>query len=145
MKLTDQQIKEIADNLDSGMRCFYNKQTGIIKTVLNFDSWIGADEEPWEEELKEIDENWSDYFEFEGMISRDSFNLMADFAESIDNPRLQDRLINALNKSKPFQNFKWQIDNSGEYRQQWFDFKNMHYIELVKGQIDNNNIIDHNE
>jgi len=70
---------------------------------------------------------------------------MADFAESIDNPRLQDRLINALNKSKPFQNFKWQIDNSGEYRQQWFDFKNMHYIELVKKQIDNNNIIDHNE
>ncbi|MCK4346279.1 MAG: hypothetical protein KAX05_13430 [Bacteroidales bacterium] len=145
MKLTDQQIKEIADNLDSGMRCFYNKQTGIIKTVLNFDSWIGADEEPWEEELKEIDENWSDYFEFKGMTSRESFNLMADFAESIDNPRLQDRLFNALNKSKPFQNFKWQIDNSGEYRQQWFDFKNMHYIELVKGQIDNNNIIDHNE
>ena len=145
MKLTDQQIKEIADNLDSGMRCFYNKQTGIIKTVLNFDSWIGADEEPWEEELKEIDENWSDYFEFKGMTSRESFNLMADFAESIDNPRLQDRLFNALNKSKPFQNFKWQIDNSGEYRQQWFDFKNMHYIELVKKQIDNNNIIDHNE
>jgi len=145
MKLTDQQIKEIADNLDSGMRCFYNKQTGIIKTVLNFDSWIGADEEPWEEELKEIDENWSYYFEFEGMTSRESFNLMADFAESIDNSRLQDRLINALNKPKPFQNFKWQIDNSGEYRQQWFDYKKMHYIELVKGQIDNNNIIDHNE
>lgn len=28
MKLTDQQIFEIADNLDSGMKCFYNKQTG---------------------------------------------------------------------------------------------------------------------
>jgi len=40
------------------------------------------------------------------MSSRDSFNLMADFAESIDNKKLQDRLINALNKSKPFKNFK---------------------------------------
>jgi len=24
MKLTDKQIEEIADNLDCGMRCFYN-------------------------------------------------------------------------------------------------------------------------
>jgi len=145
MKLTDQQIKEIADNLDSGMRCFFNKQTGEIKTILNFDSWIGADEEPWTEENKEIEENWGDYFEFENMSSNDSFNLMADFAASIDNPKLQDRLVNALNKSKPFSNFKWQIDNSGEYRQQWFDYKNKRYIEWVKDQIELLNINADNE
>ena len=34
IKLTDQQIKEIAENLDCGMRCFYNKQSGEIKTLL---------------------------------------------------------------------------------------------------------------
>jgi hypothetical protein len=52
MKLTEKQIEEIADNLDCGMRCFYNLKTGEIKTLLNLDSWIGADEEPWEEESK---------------------------------------------------------------------------------------------
>ena len=66
----------------------------------------------------------------------------ADFAESIDNTRLQDRLINALNKSKPFQNFKRQIDNSGEYRQFWFDFKKKRYIEWVKEQSDDYNRVD---
>lgn len=139
MKLTEEQIKEIADNLDSGLRCFYNKRTGVIKEILNFNSWIDADEEPWEEELREIEENWSDFYEFENMTSGESFNLMADFAENIDNPGLQKRLINALNRSKPFRNFKWQIDNSGEYRQLWFEFKNNRYIEWVKDQIETQN------
>ena len=63
---------------------------------------------------------------------------MAGFADSVDDTRLQDKLINALNKSKPFRNFKWQIDNSGDYRQQWFDFKKIRYIQLVKEQIELN-------
>lgn len=41
---------------------------------------------------------------------------MADFAENVDDTRLKDKLTNALNRPKPFQNFKWQIDNSGEFR-----------------------------
>ncbi len=138
MKLTEKQIEEIADSLDCGMRCFYNIKTGEIKTVLNFDSWMGADEEPWEEESKEIDDNQADYFEFVGFESHESFRIMADFVENIDDLRLQDKLINALNRSKPFRNFKWQIDNSGEYRQLWFDFKKMRYIQWVNEQIDLN-------
>ena len=138
MELTEKQIEEIADNLDCGMRCFYNFKTGEIKTLLNFDSWIGADEEPWEEEAKEIDENWDDYFEFTGFDTHESFRIMVDFAERIDDPKLQDQLINALNRSKPFRNFKWQIDNSGEYLQQWFDYKKMRYVQWVKEQIDLN-------
>jgi hypothetical protein len=140
MKLTENQIKEIADNLDCGMRCFYNLKTGEIKTLPNFDSWIGADEELWQEDSKEIDDNWADYFQFEGFESHESFRLMADFAESVGDVRLQDKLINALNKPKPFQNFKWQIDNSGKYRQQWFDFKRMRYIQWVNEQIELKNV-----
>lgn len=139
MKLTEKQIKEIADNLDSGMKCYYNLKTGDIKTIIDFDKWIGADEEPWAEDIKEIENNWDDYFEFEGMSSNTSFNLMVDFAESIDNQRLQDKLFKVLNRTKPFQNFKWQVDNSGEYRQKWFDFKNKRFIEWVKEQIEDFN------
>jgi hypothetical protein len=139
MKLTDKQIEEIAENLDCGMRCYYNLKTGEIKTIINFDSWIGADEELWEEELNEIEENWGDYFEFNPFESHESFQIMVDFAENVNDIRLQNNLINALNRRKPFQNFKWQIDNSGEYRQLWFDFKKMRYIQWVKEQIDFNN------
>jgi hypothetical protein len=74
-----------------------------------------ADEEPWEKDLKELEANWEDYLEFDNMSSRESFEIMADFAENIENSILHNKLINALNKLKPFRNFKWQIDNSGEY------------------------------
>ena len=127
MKLTEKQIEEIADNLDCGMRCFYNLKSGEIKTLLNLDSWMGADDELWEEETKEIEDNLEDYFEFTGFESQESFSTMADFAEEVDDKALQNRLINALNRKKPFQNFKWQIDNSGEHRQKWFDYKKMRF------------------
>jgi hypothetical protein len=138
MKPTEKQIHEIAQDLDYGMGCFYNLKTGEIKTLLNFDNWIGADEEIWEEESKEIDENWDDYFEFEGFESYESFKIMEDFAEIVEDAELQNKLINALNRPKPFRNFKWIIDNSGDYRQQWFDYKNMRYIQWIKEQVDLN-------
>ncbi len=130
----EQQIVEIADYLEAGMRCFVNIKSGEIKTVLDFDKWPSADEELWDEVNKELDENWSNYFEIEGMDSHQSFNLMADFTELIKDYKLKNRLINALNRSKPFRYFKWEVDNSGEHRQHWFDYKKMRYIEWVKDQ-----------
>lgn len=145
MVLTDDQIKEIADSLEAGMKCYYNRLTGNIKTIIDFDSWIGADDELWEEDLNEIDEHFGDYFVFENMTSHDSFNLMVDFVDLVVDSRIQTKLINALNKSKPFRNFKHVIDNSGEYRQQWFDFKRGRYIEWVQDQIDTENSLSKNE
>jgi len=134
--LTKDQIKEIADQLDCGMRCYINKETGEIKTVVNFESWQTDDREPWEDVLNELDENWDKYIEIERMESHEYFELMADFAESVDNKELRDSLIKALNKKHPFQNFKWVVDNSGPYRQKWFDFKDQKLIEWVKDQLE---------
>jgi len=88
MKPTEKQIEEIAENLDCGMRCFYNLKTGEIETLLNFDSWMGADDELWEEEAEKIDENPDDYFEFEGMEYHESYQIMSDFAESVEDIEL---------------------------------------------------------
>ena len=139
MKLTEQQIKEVVDNLDGGMRCFYNLKSGVIKILPNYENMMIADEELWEKEIEELDKNWDDYFEFEALTSRASFMIMDDFVDTVDDQILQGRLINALNRPKPFRNFKWEIDNSGVYREKWFDFKEMRYIEAVKQQIENYN------
>lgn len=123
------------------MRCFLHLKNGKIETTPDFlnSDWFGQDTEPWQETLDKLDENWGDYFEFEKMTSHESFEIMADFAGIVDNQNLQDRLIHALNKSKPFRNFKWEIDNSGEYRQKWFVYKNQRLIEFVKTQIELHN------
>ena len=123
--LTEKQIKEIADFLDCGLICLYNKKTKELITITEFDDYPNSDEV-----------NWDDLIKFENLNSDDSFKLMADFVEQIDNNFLKEKLINVLNRSKPFKNFKMQIDNSGEYRQKWFDFKNRKYVDYVKSQIE---------
>lgn len=140
LNLTDKQILEIAENLESGMRVYYNLKTGEMKSIINFDTWVGGDEELWREELNEINEHSNDYLEFEGFSSNQSFQIMVDFAESINEPHLMNKLFKALDRPKPFQNFKWEIDNSVEYRQMWFDFKRIRFIERVKEQIEMYNL-----
>jgi len=81
--------------------------------------------ECWEEDCTEIENNWEDYFVFHEF---ESYQIMANFTENIDDTVFQNKLISALNRRKPFQNFKWQKDNS-DYQQEWFDYKTKRYIE----------------
>jgi hypothetical protein len=133
--LTEEQIKEIADNLDAGLKCFYNKLTFEIKEILDFDSHPGADEEPWQEIIDEIDEHFDDYVVFEPMENYESFRIMEEFADSVNDKALKGSLFTVLSRKHPFRNFKNIIDNSGEYRQMWFEFKGNKYIEYVKQQL----------
>jgi outer membrane cobalamin receptor len=141
ISLTKDQIKEIAEQLDCGMRCYVDKETGAIQTTPDFDNWY-TDDELWTNVLNELEENWDKYVEIERMESHNSFDLMADFAESVDSKELRDSLINALNKKHPFRNFKWVVDNSGKYRQKWFDFKNQRLIEWVEKKLDEINSLE---
>ncbi|MGE5458716.1 MAG: UPF0158 family protein [Methanococcaceae archaeon] len=88
ISLTKDQIKEIADYLDSGMKCYINKETGILKFTPDYDSGY-ADEELWEDDLNELEKNWDKYVEIEKMESHESFEIMADFAENVDNRELR--------------------------------------------------------
>jgi len=117
IRISKEQVREIAEYLDCGMKCYLNKETGELKTIIDFDNSPYADEELWEDVLQELEENWDKYDEIPKMESHESFGLMADFTESINDKDLRTALINALNKRHPFRNFKWVIDNSGIYRQ----------------------------
>lgn len=122
--LTTKQINEIAQEIDCGLRCYLNLKTGRIISTPDFELNFDDRKEFYEEELEELENNWGDYAEIERPRSSDSFRFMADFAEQLkDGNRLKDRLFDALNKNKPFSRFKLEIDNSGEFRQKWFDFK----------------------
>lgn len=135
VKLTKEQVEEIADNLDVGMVCYVNKLTAEVTITPDFDSGY-VDEELWQDILDELEENWDLYVKITKMESHESFEIMADFAEYVDSRELRDNIKNSLNRKHPFQNFKWVIDNSGPYRQKWFDFKKQRLIEWVKNQLE---------
>lgn len=85
-----------------------------------------------------IQHDQEDYWEIERMESGDSFNMMSDFIITVENNSLRSKLAQALQKSKPFRNFKFVIDNSGDYRKRWFEFKDRRLFEWVERQIGKN-------
>jgi len=134
--MTDEQINELADNLDCGLRCFVHREKKTIVATPDHDS----DSELWDEVNDEIENNFDRYVEIEKMDSHESFRLMEHFIDTVDNSQLRDKLEEALRRPKPFANFKFDIDNSGPYRQKWFDFKKQRTIEWVRGQVIGNDL-----
>ncbi len=121
-------VKEIAGSIDAGFVCYLNMDTLEIEDL--HQDWIDEDYDLELETGVSADEldcfkhrEWENCMEFEPLESNESFRIMADFASQLKNIPLQNKLVNALNNRKPFANFKNIIDNSGEERQQWFDFK----------------------
>lgn len=135
IQLSDWEIETIADELDCGLTCFYHLQTKEVRCIVDpTEAYDLMDE--MEAEMAEIEENRDDYFEFRKMDSRSSFLLMEAFAEEVADEHFRNRLISALNRPKPFRNFKFEIDNNGDYRQNWFDFKRQKMMDWVRGQIE---------
>jgi hypothetical protein len=59
---------------------------------------------------------------------------MERFVEKITDQQFKSELEDILQKKKPFQNFKYLIDNS-DYRQKWFDFKQRELERIVENQL----------
>ena len=134
MKLSKEQISEIAELLDCGMICFYHRPTGTIESHPDPNRPF-FDPEPWQDTIDRIENDWGNYDRFEKMDSTQGFQLMEDFAYSLTDEKFRDKIIERLSRRRPFRNFKNLIDSS-DYRQSWFDFKKNAYIDFVKKQIE---------
>ncbi|MFO7447735.1 MAG: UPF0158 family protein [Ignavibacteriaceae bacterium] len=140
MELTQEQISEIAEELECGMRVFVHVDTKEIQTIIDWENSLDFDEEIWKDVIDEIEGNAEKYVEFEKMSSNESFAVMEEFVETVDNEELQKKLELGLSLSKPFRNFKDIVDNfGGEYRKKWFEFKKNSYIDWVITQLDHYN------
>lgn len=139
IKLTEEQIKYIAEELDTGMKVYVNIETMEVKSIIDTLQHYDADTEAWEEDINEVEENFDKYFQFYRMDSRESFQVMEDFVETVKDERLKEKLELGLSLSKPFRNFKDIIDDENEYRKRWFKFRDSRNIEFVKEQIERYN------
>ena len=135
--LTKEQIKEIAEQLDCGFRCYWHKQNGELVFVPDTMRYPDMDIDAWSDEMEKLDNDIEEYREIENLESRDSFEIMAGFIETLsDANKLKDRLAGTLSEKKPFSQFKFTIDRSGDFRQKWFDFKNRKMQEWVEKRFD---------
>ena len=132
-------VHEIADNITSGFICYFNPQTleyeEINKQILDdpdeYESATGETIEGFN--LKH--ETWDNCIVFEPLESYDSFQIMKDFVSEVPE-YLQNKLTDALNRSRPFAKFKNIIDNS-EFRFDWFEYRHKRVKQIVFDNISN--------
>lgn len=125
MELSSQEIiREITDHLVMDYRAFVHKKTGKILSVPNELDNLYYDEELFTEELEELENNFSDYYAIEKWESREAFNWMVQFAESLEaGSPIQQKLFRALEQQKPFARFKYTLEDNLDYLQAWYKFR----------------------
>lgn len=134
--LTKKQIAEIADQLDCGFSCHINKKNLDFIFVPDSDKHPDMELDAWKNDLKKLRKNPDNYITIAPPQSRDSFRIMSLFIETLpDDNILKDRLNRALEKTHPFREFKFAIDNAGDFRQKWFDFKSEKLQEWVENEL----------
>jgi len=137
--ITPQILKQITEELDTGMVCYYHKVTGELEVYPHELSNPGFDEEFWEDVMEKVSENRDDYIEFEPMSSSESFRVMESFISKIDDIRIHNKFIDAISRKRPFAHFKDTLDYYPELREQWYVFKSEAYIQYVKDQLNPEN------
>jgi len=133
MKITSEKIKEIAQDLEAGMKVYLNRETLEIKPILDWEDI--SDNEIWDEEVEDILKEWSSYLVISKMESQVAFRVMEEFADSVDDEVFREGLIKILNRKSPFANFKAEVESS-PYRQNWFDFRLKKYEDYVRDQLE---------
>ncbi|MGJ8760418.1 MAG: UPF0158 family protein [Polaribacter sp.] len=132
MNTTKQQIiREIAQELDCGSDCYYNLKTNEIIAIPDFSQVFDEEEfkEAFGEALEKLEQHKTDFIKIKSLESFESFKIMEDFAAQLNDLNFKIELQAILQRQKPFQNFKHQIDQSN-FRQNWFDFK-QHELEKI--------------
>lgn len=135
MKISKEILNDLADSMEAGFKCYILKKTLEIVTFPDENRYPDMDPEPWQDEIDKVFNDPEQYIEIENMTSSDSYRLMEDFVNLIENNSMKIRLLQALEGRKPFGNFKHQIENSGEYREVWFAFRRSKNIEWVENQL----------
>lgn len=134
MDIKPEKIKEIAEELDMGMLCFYHKTTGEVETYPDEMKNPGFDEEFWTEVMDKIEKNHSDYIRIEGMPSFEAFKIMEAFIDNMEHIPTHNKFIAAISRKKPFRQFSELLGYYPDLRSNWFAFKLDAYMDYVRTQ-----------
>ena len=139
MEVPREILNDIADSMEAGFKCFIHRETFEVVTYLNPDQHPEMDPKDWKDEIDKVRKNKKKFIEIENMTSSDSFRVMEEFTDSLENNTTKVRLLTALQGQKPFANFKHQIENSSDSRNLWFEFRREKNIEWVANQLADTN------
>ncbi|RYY99181.1 MAG: hypothetical protein EOO11_05860 [Chitinophagaceae bacterium] len=134
MQANEQLLKEIASELELGLRVFVHRETWELISVPTEEDLDLGDPELWEGDLERLEAAAGDFILFEPMDSTEAFTVMEAFVGSVDDSGLKAQLESALRQSKPFARFYAIVNASGPYRDRWFAFKQHAALAWLRGK-----------
>jgi hypothetical protein len=114
------------------MRHFLDRQTGEVLIV--FTDEINEEEEEGPEAHPDR------YLLIEPVDSRDIFEIMSDFVETLPESRVQRELAWALGRKRPFRRFKDVLLNHPSVREDWFRFHQQAFIKVIKDWLEHHGV-----
>jgi hypothetical protein len=117
-------------------RYFLDIKTGEVI----FTSDLTSTQEEQEEFEIKIDADPQRYIPIPEEDSRQAYDDMVDFTNTVKDKTLQDKLEIALNGKGAFRRFKDVLIDYPQERQQWFDFKNVRIGKRIKMWLEENEI-----
>ena len=141
-------ISDIVDNLECGFSTKIDVEKAIVVSVVNENGeemeFFEEDSEDGNNETDEdIDTKEDDYFgtfmNIDRLESFESFEIMENFANSLDVSPLKSKLLNALQHKKPFANFN-AIIHSSTAKEHWFHFRRKALEQYVVDTLTSNSL-----
>lgn len=134
-------VRELANSLLAGLICYFNPDSLEIEEIpeLHIDDpeefafMTGENGNSFEM----THTSWERYIQIRPMDSHESYNVMLHFTDEVTDKRLQNTLYEALDRKRPFANFKYIVENSG-FSQQWIKFRQKQWESYVWKMIEPN-------
>jgi len=93
--------------------------------------------------LPDVDEDVSDedaenedrYFYIEPIPSHEGYEIMQDFAASVESDEIRDQMFDALERKKPFFNFKSTLADYPDIQKKFFEYKDNRLKEILRDRL----------
>ena len=130
-------LNDVGQYLGMGMVCYINPDSLEVISIpesITLEYFLDDDQEsdkedpvpynenPFHEDLRRIQREWTDTIVIEPPQSFESFRFMEGFVDLVSDSKLQDSLARALHGRKPFRNFNSVIHDS-EWLDKWYAYR----------------------
>lgn len=130
------ELTDAFDNCRIGYEYYLDLETGELLIVS--DEFMGTDET--EEIYERMEDEPKRYLSIPTGSSREGYQDMVAFAESLEDGNLKDKLWIALNGRGAFRRFKDVLLSYPEKREEWFRFKDERLEKRVREWLEENEI-----
>ncbi len=113
--------------LNDDFQYFINIETEEIEFLPNHLGDIDEDEEEILEKIEQSDK----YYKLPDQFEINEYQIMENFAYSLKDQYIKNKLLTVLNRRKPFRNFKAAICNY-DVRDAYFEFRTKAYYQIAE-------------